>query len=442
MKYFILSILLFIRTLAVTAEPSQPDTASIRLLIESAEKFIFINTDSSIHYAQQSLLQAEKSNLKQVEGKALYLLGGNFWIMGNYPKALSFILQALQIFEKLDDQKDMADTYRALASIYRDQSDYTNALFYAEKCKSIAGQNIITDIYTIIGSIYEKSGNLDSAIQYLQLAAQNDLKNNGHPYYGYIPLIFGNVYYKKQDYLQAIRFYDQSMALLESQKVHKDLMEACNGLAKAFLAISKTDSGIVYAKKTLDIGYSTPFQLGKLEAATLLTSVYRSQNNFDSTLHYMELSMAIKDSLYNQQKAREFQTLVFKEQVREQEMESERIRAGEDRRENIQLLAIAAFIPLFFLLVVILRRKKIKPGVIEFMVLVGLLLFFEFISLLIHPWLESRTHHTPVMMLMALVLVAAILVPYHHRLEEILKKRLVKHPIQEPTQVPDQTQLS
>ncbi|HMH32019.1 MAG TPA: tetratricopeptide repeat protein [Puia sp.] len=441
MKYFILSILLFVRTLAVTGEPSQSDTASIRLLIESAEKFIFLNTDSSIRYAQQSLLLAEKSNLKQAGGQAFYLLGGNYWIMGNYPKALSFILQALQIFEKLGDQKAIADTYRALASIYRDQSDYSNALLYAEKCKSIAGKTIITDIYTIIGSIYEKSGNLDSAIRYLNMAAENDLKNNGKPHYGYIPLIFGNVYYKKQDYLRAIRFYDQSIALLESQKVYKDLMEACNGMAKACLAISKTDSGIAYAKKTLDIGRSTPFQLGELEAADLISQAYRSRNNFDSTVRYMELSMAIKDSLYNQQKAREFQTLVFKEQIREQKMDSDRIRAEEDRSENIQLLAIAAFIPLFFLLVVILRRKKIKPGVIEFMVLVGLLLFFEFISLLIHPWLESRTHHTPVLMLLALVLIAAILVPSHHRLEGILKKKLAKHQIKEPVQVPDQTNV-
>ncbi len=434
MKYFILSALFFILKSPVIAEPDLPDTASVRLLTESAEKFIFLNTDSSIRYAQQALLLAERSNLNQEEGKAYYLLGGNYWIMGNYPKALAFILQALQIFEKLADRAAIADTYRALASIYRDQSDYANALLYAEKCKSIAGKNILTDIYTITGSIYEKSGKLDSALYYLNLATENDIQNYGRPHYGYIPLIFGNVYYKKQDYSQAIRFYDQSIVLLESQKVYKDLMEACNGIAKTYLAISKTGSGIAYARKTLTIGMSTPFQLGELEAAILLTNAYRSQNNFDSTLHYMELSMAIKDSLYNQQKAREFQTLVFKEQVREQEMESDRIRAEEDRRENIQLLAIAAFIPLFFLLVLILRRKKIRSGVIEFMVLVGLLLFFEFISLLIHPWLESITHHTPVLMLTALVLIAAILVPSHHRLEEILKIKLESN--QAPSSIP------
>jgi tetratricopeptide (TPR) repeat protein len=429
MKYFILpSLLLFLFFPGKTQTPP-PDTAAIQQLNASAEKYLFLNTDSSIRYAQEALLLARLSNLKRAEGQSYYLLGGNYWIMGNYPKALSYILQALQLFEKLNDRAAMADTYRALASIYRDQSDYSNAIFYAVKCRAIAGKNILTDIYTITGSIYEKSGNLDSAVWYLKLAAEQDQLNNGKPHYGYIPLILGNIYYKKKDFHKAVQHYYESIQLLESQRVYKDLMEAYTGIAKDYFAMSITDSAITYAKKTLAIGQSTPFLLGMLDASSLLSQVYRSQHNFDSTLRYMEMSMSVKDGLYSQQKAREFQTLVFKEQLRQQEMEQDRIRAEEERKQNIQMMAIAAFIPLFFVVVLILRRKKIRSGIIEFMVLVGLLLFFEFISLLIHPWLELRTHNTPILMLIALVLIASILVPSHHRLEQILKKRLAK---QEP----------
>ena len=110
--------------------------------------------------------------------------------------------------------------------------------------------------------------------------------------------------------------------------------------------------------------------------------------------------------------------------MREQENEQARLHSEEERRENIQMAAIGAFIPVFFIIVLILSRRRVSSKVIDFLVLIGLLLFFEFITLLIHPRLESWTHHAPVLMLLGLAAIAAILVPSHHRLENWLKRRL------------------
>ncbi len=51
---------------------------------------------------------------------------------------------------------------------------------------------------------------------------------------------------------------------------------------------------------------------------------------------------------------------------------------------------------------------------------------FEFINLLFHPWLASVTHESPVLMLLALVLIASLLIPLHHRLEKWIKEKLVE----------------
>ena len=407
------------------------DTSAIKELNNQARRYLFLNTDSSIKYVQNAMIAARKANQKKLEGEAYYLLGGNYWIMGNYPQALGSILQSLQIFENLHDQAAIADDYRALASIYRDHNDFNHAIFYADKCKAIADYKILTDIYTIIGSIYEKFDRLDSAKYYLKLANDNDILVNGKTHYGYIPLIFGNIYYKQQNFPVAVRYYREGIKLFEDQKVYKDMMEGYSGIAKAYRDMSQTDSSIYYSVKALNIGKSTPFLLSMLDASSMLSHVYRVRGNFDSIMKYADLSMAIKDTLNNQQKAREFQSLVFREEMREQEKEEARVRAEAERKENIQMLGIGAFIPVFFIILLILSRRKLNPGIIDFMVLLGLLLFFEFISLLIHPWLESWTHHTPVLMLLVLVLIASVLVPSHHRLEEWLREALAKS--QNPT---------
>ncbi len=418
---------IFSPPLHVHAQSSVPETPIAPAAPASkdlARQYIFVNTDSSIHYAQEALIRARMTNDKKLEGEAGYLLGGNYWIMGNYSKALGSILQSLQLFEELNDRGNIADAYRAMASIYRDQGDFNNAILYADKCKSIAGDHILIDIYTIIGSIYEKFDHLDSALYYLKLANDKDIRDNGKSHYGYISLILGNVYHKQRNFPLSIKYYRLAIGLIETQKVYKDLIEAYTGIARVYADMSQSDSSLAFSKKALDIGHSTPFLLGMLDASSLLSGIYRSRHNFDSTVKYMDLSFSIKDTLYNRQQAREFQTLVFREQLRQQEIEQTKARAEEERRENIQMVGISAFIPVFFIVLLILSRRRIRPGVIDFMVLVGLLLFFEFISLALHPWLEGWTHHRPVLMLLALVLIAALLIPSHHRLEEWLKKTL------------------
>jgi hypothetical protein len=46
--------------------------------------------------------------------------------------------------------------------------------------------------------------------------------------------------------------------------------------------------------------------------------------------------------------------------------------------------------------------------------------------LLIHPFLEKITHHSPVLMLLCLVVLASLLIPLHHKLEHFIKHKLTE----------------
>jgi hypothetical protein len=51
---------------------------------------------------------------------------------------------------------------------------------------------------------------------------------------------------------------------------------------------------------------------------------------------------------------------------------------------------------------------------------------FEFVNLLLHPWVSSITNDSPVLMLLALVLIASLLIPMHHRLEHWIKEKMIE----------------
>jgi hypothetical protein len=90
------------------------------------------------------------------------------------------------------------------------------------------------------------------------------------------------------------------------------------------------------------------------------------------------------------------------------------------------LLKIATFISFFFGLLFVFSKRHINPKIIKFLGLLGLLLLFEFISLFLHPYIATLTHHTPVYMLLILVAIASMLVPMHRRLQGWVKQKLAQ----------------
>jgi hypothetical protein len=63
---------------------------------------------------------------------------------------------------------------------------------------------------------------------------------------------------------------------------------------------------------------------------------------------------------------------------------------------------------------------------IRFLGVLSLLIVFEFLNLLLHPFLGDITHHQPLLMLGAMVCIAALLIPFHHKLEHWITHRMVE----------------
>ena len=93
----------------------------------------------------------------------------------------------------------------------------------------------------------------------------------------------------------------------------------------------------------------------------------------------------------------------------------------------MQLLFIGIFIPIFFAFTIILSRVNMPVRFIKGLGIVSLLFLFEYLTLLLHPYVLEMTHHTPVLEIFIFVVIAAILIPAHHRIEHWLIERLMQN---------------
>jgi signal transduction histidine kinase len=155
----------------------------------------------------------------------------------------------------------------------------------------------------------------------MQLVDQADIKGKtdsaqtgSHLY------LFANIYSKKGNYFKALEYYRKGYGYAVGSKIHSNIMENGNGIAKIFWKTNQPDSTIYYAKRVLEASKDAQYPVIKLEALGLLADVYKSQGNIDSTVKYLELTLATKDSLFNQQKVIQIQSMTFNEQLRQQDI--------------------------------------------------------------------------------------------------------------------------
>ena len=168
------------------------------------------------------------------------------------------------------------------------------------------------------------------------------------------------------------------------------------------------------------------FSNKSIKPAKLLLDIYENSNS-DSAIKYFKLYRAANDSLFSTKTIQQTQLMTFENEMRQQELVAGKLKIQEERRQNIQYALIALGIIVLISLFLLLSRSFItNTNLIKFFGIIALLIVFEFLNLLLHPFLERVTNHSPVIMLLALVSIAALLVPLHHKLEKWATTKLVE----------------
>ena len=160
------------------------------------------------------------------------------------------------------------------------------------------------------------------------------------------------------------------------------------------------------------------------DQTAFLSDYYKSIQQNDSALYYLEQFNLISETINSQEKVKHFQEKTFQESLRQETLVEEKKKLEEERSKQLQLLLIGIFIPLFFLITLFLSKRKVPAKMIKTLGIISLLLFFEYLTLLLHPVVADFTHHTPVLELLIFVCIAALLIPTHHRVEHWLLEKL------------------
>lgn len=442
-KTWIITVFLFIAfsvngqisikdSLKTLLQQKQPDTLRILRLVELSYIYIESAPDTMLLLSSEALDLSRKVNFQRGEALSLNRQGIAYYQTGNLTKAMELTLKGMQISERINDLDGMRKAYISLGNIHSGQpGEEGQALEYKFKAKAITEQlndkRTLSIVLSNIGGSYLILKKYDSAGLYTQQAFDRAKELSSARMMGVPMMNMASIYRSTDQLALALEAYRAGASYSCQAGDDYHLIGDYNGMAAIFDLQKQQDSSLHYAKLALSTAQQRGFLSAVPAASDLIYTVYKSKGNKDSALFYLELTRKANDSLFKKENVKKLQALNMEEKLRQHEKQQEEARTQEERAHNLQYVAIAIGLVTFLILFLLLSHTVVvSQALIKILGIVALLVLFEFINLLIHPYLGNVTHHSPFYMLLIMVCVAALLVPMHHKIEHWVIHKLME----------------
>jgi tetratricopeptide (TPR) repeat protein len=415
--------------------------------MQLANRYWENRNDSAITYYQDAIDLAQKISDRKTELRARYWMAEFLLdVKSDYVAALNLHLQNIKIEEQLNDTSNILYDMRGVVFVFEAVGDYNRALEYVRKMR----ENVYSGIYKEgpeltekkhlvdyrLGVVFEEMNSPDSAKHYFQETYSFGINTNELVWIALGGAALAEVLntdHKIDSARYIYRIAARASVLNDRPDIYAGILF---GLANSYLNTNELDSAFYYSMKAYISSKDNRVNEGVVASGKLISEIYHKRGRPDSAYIYLAASVHLKDSLLSDEKLYKLQSLGFEETLRQKEVAAEKKAAQEKHVRNLQLLAIGVFIPVFFIGVLLLSRTKVKPRVVEFLGILSLLLFFEFITDLIYPWVSQLTNENPIWEMSCLVILAALLEPLNFRLEHWVKGHLVHKPVPVPIPLP------
>lgn len=420
-----------IDSLLIKVKTEKKDTAKTLIYANLSREYLFSNFDSSYYFIDKGLSLSKKLNFKKGIAWNLVTFSAYLNQIGNQTKALELGIEALKISEEINDPYGKMLSIGNLGVLYGYQNDFDKTIEYTKQSYEIAKKynfknSLISNLINL-GAAYLNNNNIDSSRFYINLALNEAYKQNDHIFMSAISSILGNIHQRMSQYNIALEYYKQGLSYADKINYREAILQNHIAISKLFDLMNNKDSSVIYARNSLNLAKSYNHNSVLLESSTIIYNFYKQKNQVDSAFKYLEIINQTKDSLFNKEKIKQIQNITLSEKIRQAELNELKLAQEQEKHELIQYSMIAVFILFFSILMALLSNSIIiNERVVKFLGIMWLLFFFEFINLLLHPYIIKVTHHSPVFMLLIMVVIASLIIPSHHKLEKWILPKLIE----------------
>ncbi len=377
--------------------------------------------------AREELELAELLGADSLLAQAYLHLGNAFSGSADPGLMLKYDYKAREYAEAAGSRQYIGIADKEIGTLHKTLGDYPRALqLLKQALVNVQTPKQINRTCCHLSECYRLMGKPDPALYFAQRS--NITARPSDDTYGYARSYFvlGAAYAAKGDHELAEVHFKRCIEVADSFHVMIPLYNALVGRGRMHLGMNDVGGAIADGVHGLAVSRGGGELSGMIDATDLLREAYKTSGQLDSAYHYFELKSLYTDSLKSTSNLNKLQNMVFAQDLKEREDAQTRAEEVAARSHNIQFGIIALMvITLAIFLLVFSRTAIVGARAIKNLSLIALLLFFEFINLLLHPVLDRFTNGSPLFMILIMAAIAGLLIPLHHRMEKLITNMLV-----------------
>jgi tetratricopeptide (TPR) repeat protein len=374
--------------------------------------------DTTVAKAGKLMIMRTSSNIAVV-----------FQYRGLYPQALRYYQRCLVIANEFHNKRGTCMTLNNIGLIKLGQEKPDEAILLYERSLRLARelQDTALSVATInnIGVAQKRLKRYPEALaNFRESLRLSRLTDNGVQIVDDL-LNIGSIFLEDRRLDEALLTFEQCYHLADSLQYALAKPEVLMGLAHAHLDLRHHPRALTYAQAAVDTSRALDMTEETIGALELLAQVQRLMGDHPAANATLLTYIALKDSIFNQEKAEEFGQLekgFEHERLQyEKELTAGHEAAALSRKNFEQYLISFGVVAVIALLLVIGMRLAKQERLRYFVVFGALLVFFEFLLVLLDNFVDGFTGGLPIPKLLANVFLAALIAP----LNVFLERRLV-----------------
>ncbi len=349
---FLFLLLFFLNSFVLFAQQKERDSLfsvlrdkdvseSQRADIYAQMSFEFRDTEpiKGIEYGERAIEIGQKVGNEYAVNKGLSHTGINYKNIGNYPKAMQYFLQAVDMAKRRKDAETEAYAHIDIGRIYQAQKNYIKTEQNFKEAKIIAetknDKKILAYVFINLARFYKETNRYDLALEecYKSLKLRQILKDNRGIATSY--QVLADIYSLQENYPKALENYEQSDKFLNVAKSKRGLIGNIIGKAQVLKkqnnnisALEKANEGLLMAQGLGDLIYVR-------DACEILTQIYVEEKDYKNAYKYQSIFIAAKDSLMNEDDTRKVSNL---ENMREKELERIAQKARQENEDFVRIV--------------------------------------------------------------------------------------------------------
>ncbi|WP_169313292.1 tetratricopeptide repeat-containing sensor histidine kinase [Solitalea canadensis] len=286
------------------------------LIQEATSKEQKGNYNEAIIFYKKALTSLQKNQSAET-GKIYFLLGNNFFYLGQSDSSINYYYKALAIGEKLNNAEILARSHQGIGSIYHEQKKYAEALL--ERTKAVQWARLVANNPSVLSSTLVAQAlsnfwlkNYTKAMEIYQEVIPIALKINDYKSLRTVHMNIAAIHLELNIRKPILGYINKSLYYSALMKNPYYDCETNMLVGIFYWRLGEPEKAIAQLKQSVKMGKKINARSHLKRVYDSLAVIYTSKNDYKEALHYFKQSASLKDSIQSEKTLKHIKELEVK----------------------------------------------------------------------------------------------------------------------------------